>query len=483
MSPKRLLLLSALVVLCGRADAAQPTCSSYIDAFATCSHHYAQSEYVFVGRVVAVERVPSPWGPSANRWQKARAVVESSVKGALSGEVEFTVDGSCYGRVIEGSSYMFTAQQSDWPGVQGLLSRHWSQRLDDTPPDELAKLLQEIGEILRGVPQPRLVGTVVESGWHAGSYQAPLPIRPLAGVEVTAEGRDGLRVVARTDEEGRFQFDPLPPDKYAVRAAMPKAGDVRANGQRLGQGGAAEVLINDAVCSYVLQLELAPVGRIAGRIERGRGAWEYSAEVNLYRVERKGGGFARAGGYRVTRSEPAPEGGEPPPLRFAFEEVPAGEYVVAVRNLDPWGRREDFFYPLARDEREAAPVGVEVGRTTELVVKLPSLDERRVFGEVRMPDGTPAEATVGFVTGPEVYGEWHVESLVAVDFAGKATRRAEGGRFEFRHWPGREFRLYAFHETTEGGKPVRFFTQTERLRLDADTGPIILTLERRVWKD
>jgi hypothetical protein len=58
MNLKRLFLLIMLLTLGGRL-AAQPTCSSHFDAFATCNGYYLDSEVLFFGRVVEVEIIPT----------------------------------------------------------------------------------------------------------------------------------------------------------------------------------------------------------------------------------------------------------------------------------------------------------------------------------------------------------------------------------------------------------------------------------------
>lgn len=471
-----------LLLLGGRLASAQPTCSSYFEAFATCSGYYLHSDFVFLGRVVEVEGVPSPVKGYTNPWQKATVAVEAPLKGLPSLKEEVMLDGSCYGRVVKGGRYMFTAERADNGALPGLVSHHWSQELNATPPEKIAKLVNEVSEILSGVPQPRLVGRVMESGWAGNSYPAPLPIRPLPGVTVAVMDKDGKRIDTQTDDEGHYQFDQLPPGRYTVRPIMPKEGDVRANGTLLKNNEAANVEIGDAVCSYEMWFDLERVGRIVGYIEREKGDWMYTPQMYLYRVESKD--WVRfQEGSRNDVDVSMPKGDAGGVIRFSFNRIPEGLYVLSIWNLDPEGQTETLYYPLARDPREAKLINVEVGKATEAVIKLPPLEERRIFGQVMMPDGTPVNATVRLITGSNASAEQPADVITVADVSGDIEQRTKDGRFEFRYWEGRTVRVFAFYDGVRDGKPVRFFGRTQSLTLNNDMGPLTITLDRHERKE
>lgn len=476
MNIKHLFLSAMLLLLGGRLASAQPTCSSYFDAFETCNGYYLHSEYVFFGRVVEVEEIPSPVKGYTNPWQKATVTIEAPLKGLLSREEEVMLDGQCYGNVVKGSRYMFTAERVNSSVMTGLVSHHWSWVLDTTPPDKLAKLVNEVGEILSGVPQPRIVGRVMESGWAGNSYPAPLPIRPLSGVAVAVGDKDGKQIVTQTDDDGRYQFDQLPPGRYTVRPVMPKEGDVRANGTPLNKGEAAHVEVGDAVCSYQMWFDLEPVGSIVGRIEREKGNWESPLQMYLYRVESKD--WVRfQEGSRNDVDISMPKGNAGGVINFSFNRIPEGLYVLSIDNLDPEGRMETLYYPLARNPREAELINVEVGKATEIAIKLPPLEERRISGRVMMPDGTLVNATVRLITGSGASAELPSDIITVADVSGDIEQRTKGGQFEFRYWEGRTVRVFAFYDGVRDGKPVRFFGRTQSLTLNNDVGPLTITLD------
>lgn len=88
MSLKRLCLFSALLLLFNRGAAAQP--GSYharFSALETCNESYLEREYVFVGRVIALEETPQPSRYGGLAW-KASVAVAMPLKGHPGEEVE-----------------------------------------------------------------------------------------------------------------------------------------------------------------------------------------------------------------------------------------------------------------------------------------------------------------------------------------------------------------------------------------------------------
>jgi hypothetical protein len=475
---KRVFLLSLLLGLAVRSTSAQPTCTSLINPigeYAACEGIYRLSEYVFVGQVVHLEQVPSPmkgWGGS---WYKATVTVEKLIKGHLDPQVELTLDGRCYGHAYESRKYLFTAEWSNSDEVNGLIAHKWSNDLTDVPPDDLTRRLNEIDDILQGVPQPRLIGRVMEYGWGG---QFLIPIQPVSGIDIVIEDTQGVQVVAQTDDEGRYQVDQLPPGRYSVHPVMTKEGDIRRGGELLKRGS-AEIEVGTQVCSQILTFDLEPVGGIVGTIERRNGDWQNDARLSLQRAERKTQGFEVTPATRTLSDTSLSVGREGNVIRFAFDRVPPGQYILRISALDPQGQPEDIFYPFERDSKKAELIKVELNKTTKLAVTFPSLPERRIFGRVVRLDGSSVDAKVRLITGAS--GSYQVPAdspILSDDLDGKIEQRTRNGQFEFRNWGGREVRLFAFYDGIKDGKPVRFFGRSQNLRLEHDFGPLTITLDR-----
>ncbi len=122
---------------------------------------YLEREYVFVGRVISLEETSNPYGDGGLVW-KAIVAVETSLKGQPGEEVELILLNfpPTSDRLVKGKKFIFTATRIAGRGFSGLYSNKWSTPVDDIPSGVLAKVLDGIRDVLRGAPQPRIVGTV-----------------------------------------------------------------------------------------------------------------------------------------------------------------------------------------------------------------------------------------------------------------------------------------------------------------------------------
>jgi hypothetical protein len=130
-----------------------------------------------------------------------------------------------------------------------------------------------------------------------------------------------------------------------------------------------------------------------------------------------------------------------------------------------------------RDSEKAQVIDVAVDKPVEVIIKLQSLEERRILGHIRMPDRTPVNATVGLID-IRFSAEDSIEGLNDYDLPPRFEQAAKNGQFEFRYREGRKFRLFAYYDGTQDGAPVRFFGRTQNLLVNGDAGPIVITLDR-----
>lgn len=372
MKLRYLFLLSALLLLCHGMAAAQPGGdASRFSTLETCNESYLEREYVFTGRVISIVEIPNPHNSGGPLW-KAVVEVGTSLKGQLSGEVELaivkyppTTDWQ-----VTGKRFIFTADWISNGEVNGLYSTRWSTPLDDVPADVAARVLNDIRAVLRGVPQPRIVGTVREQSW--GINFEPNAGRPFRGIVVVAENKDGRRFKARTDDEGRFQFDELPPGMYTVSPVLPKKMDVYDVGFMQQEGDKKYVRVDEGLCSRELHFVGQETGSIVGRIELGKVRRDVSEPLlYLYRVDPK----SQKVDFDATRKVPSDvsmsENGSQTVFRFSFDHIPAGSYVLSVSNIDPADKSETIYYPWARKIDEAEAIKVSAEKPTEVSIKLP----------------------------------------------------------------------------------------------------------------
>ena len=480
MSYKRLCLIGALLLLLNRGVAAQPGGEpSRFSALETCNQAYLEREYVFVGRVNALEETPNPGRDAGPAW-RATVAVETSLKGQTGREVELVLSNlpPADTRQVEGKRFIFTATRISGRGFSGLYSDKWSTPLDDIPPDVAATVLDGVREVLRGVPQPRIVGTVREQGWGV-SFDSGAG-RPLPGIVVVAESKDGRRFETRTDAEGNFRFDELPAGMYTLRPLLPKKMVLYDSGFMREEGGKKYLRVDGGLCSRVLRFVGQEAGQIAGSIRRERGNWAYGKPLmHLYRVDPESNRVDSAADLLVPSDVSLSETDAENLIRFSFDNVPVGSYVLSIGNIDPAGRPETIYYPGVSSMDDAGFINVSADKPTEVVVELPPLRQRRIYGRAEMPDGTPVNANVLLLDLRDAsQPDRPVESLSAYDFTGTLQATAKDGQFEFRYWEGRRLKLYAYFDGAKDGARVRFFGQTRSLLVSGDVGPIKITLDR-----
>jgi hypothetical protein len=195
-----------------------------------------------------LEEILSPYKNNQHLW-KAVVAIEDQLKGQLDPEVNLTIVKYDPTREwqVRNKRFIFTADQVTNREFSGLYCTRWSNQIDDIPPEIMRKVLTEIRAVLNGRRQARLVGTAREL--DQGVVFEPEAGRPLSGIEVVAENDSGQQFQTRTDSEGRFQFDELPPGTYSVSLKLLRKMLVFDSGFMRQEGARKYVLIDDRLCS------------------------------------------------------------------------------------------------------------------------------------------------------------------------------------------------------------------------------------------
>ncbi len=279
-----LLLLSAIILVFDLEGLAQPGPDPRISPLSICNEDYLSKEYVFLGQIRAVKEIPNPYGRPL--W-KTTVAIETSIKGQLSGEVVLTLPKPLLPPIPEsevlGKRFIFPAGRLTTANFRGLYTETWSTEIDKVSPDLMAKVIEGIRAVLRGVPQPRIVGTVREQSLETG-FQAHEG-RPLGGLAVLASSKNGQKFKTKTDAKGRFQFDKLPVGMYTVQLVLPKKMDLSAYGFMLEEEGKKYIRIDKWPCSRELIFTVQDTGSIVGRIEGVRGNQAVKPLLFLYPVD------------------------------------------------------------------------------------------------------------------------------------------------------------------------------------------------------
>jgi hypothetical protein len=367
-------LLCALFLFCPRWAEAQPGPDpTRFDALETCNESYLGREYVFVGRVVSLKDVRNPFGTGTPLW-KALVSVDTMLKGQLSGEAQLVIAWRppTLDWMVKGKRFIFTADRVSNGEINGLYTTKWSTPLDDLPPGVVAEVLDDVRAVLRGEPQPRLAGTLREQ--DQGVSFLPTAGRAMPGVVVVAESKDRRQFKTRTNEEGQFQFKELPPGDYAVSPELRRKMELYDHGFTQTEGGKKYVRVDDRVCSRELRFVAQEAGSVVGRIElEGGKRTDGEPLMYLHRVDPKSHAFDYEGGRLAPTKESTTRTGAGPSavVRFSFERVPVGEYVLSFVHVDAAGSAETVFYPGTRYAKGARVINVTADKPTEVVMKLP----------------------------------------------------------------------------------------------------------------
>lgn len=327
--------------------------------------------------------------------------------------------------------------------------------------------------------RPSLAGVVSDFLYeNAEYYRQPnwtTPGRPLRGITVVAE-KDGRQFRTATDAEGRYKFDALPRGEYVVYPELPKTLEaydtngfaLRGARERLTvntgirrldvltaspqkhargvMGDGLAVVAGEGELTARADFLVLPSGRIGGLFECAydtRGTYLYFyPELRRFNPRTK---KVEDVPLRSSPVEPVPSGtSKAKSFSFTFYQVPAGKYVLGLRTSSGAGVAQlNFYYPGVESVDKAAVLDFPAGGAlVSLDFKLPPLIFRSGYGEVTMPDGSPANARLTIVD--------------AAQPSASSEAWASGGQFYFYFVHGRRFHVYAQLDGVRDGKPVRY---------------------------
>lgn len=182
---------------------------------------YREAKAVFIGKVTAskdvgYEEESSRGGKYTVNERHFLFTVEETLKGDKSESIYINVgriDSSCYQGFTVGETYLVYAY-GESAGVLGsgacTRTNHirWAQ--DD---------LHYIRSLLKGVPEPRIYGSVRRVGNDLKGDDSL--IDPMEGIKIIVEG-EKRRYETTTDKQGFFSLGGVPDGKYKVRPVLPK---------------------------------------------------------------------------------------------------------------------------------------------------------------------------------------------------------------------------------------------------------------------
>jgi hypothetical protein len=299
-------------------------------------------EAVFIGTVVSVTE-------TANSEKRLQLMPEEVFSGTVAGSLTVTTDqGECFGDFQVGEKWLFYLQRA--PKTKLLLLKYAS------PTRPIADAQAQI-EILRRLAHLNgsgiIRGEVTEPIWNGNKWETSIPV---PDHKIIAKQRvSGREYAAFTDDDGHYEFEPLPPGEYQV---VPYT----AEGLLAEEGSTT---ISPRSCSLMV-FSLEPDGSIAGRVLTEDGEPAKCVQVAVVPVSTGNLQFASALTDELGR--------------FEVKALHPGHYFVGVGiqprvgNMDG---RSGIYYPGVRGRKIA--VIIDLGRAEKranLNFQIPHSTER-----------------------------------------------------------------------------------------------------------
>ncbi len=366
-----------------------------------------QEDAVFVGRAISVADIPGPRDHYGPKRRFTFEVVEAfvGVEGPTVDVLTGSGGGDCGIDFPIGTSYFLYAGRNEKGELSAWLCSP-TKRLADAAADVAYARL-----VARGGVRTALYGRVFRA--EREDLESYSSTEPLAGVVVSVEGPGGQRYLARTDAEGEFEVKGRLEGAYTVHARLPKD---------LAPSEPQQVEVPAGQCTGV---EIK-AGRLAAL--RGR-AFEADGKPAVYlRLKIQQADAPRSTDESSSQSAQTDEDG-----RFVVDELPAGDYLVAVNPDGKIGAQDSPYaatwYPGTDDPAKATRITLRRSEVRAIDFQLPpKLARRPVTGVVRWPDGRPAAGASVYLSDPDTWGD--------------GTDTDEAGRFRLEGYEGQRYELY-----------------------------------------
>ena len=432
-----------LIILCGSClwfEAQACLCG----ARATPYGEFKDARAVFVGKVISSKDISTTqkWGdrtiPDTER--VFRLSVIESFKGPKTETLDINVGSintDCYQGFAIGHTYLVYAfGSSDSKLSAGICSRTNTllYALGD---------LHYIHNLLKGVPEPRVYGSVVRVDSDLSGSKSGQRVTPLSGIKIIIEGEGGKFEVF-TDAQGLYNLARIPDGEYKARLSLPK--EYKAyfpieQGFILGLQGQRNYDVAQGSSAYAA-FEVGWNNGLNGRVVDSEGNPIVRAKVNVLTA-----------GATPTVVVQRDEFDYHSDGKFRCDGLNPGRYRLSAEIRAPFADKDDvttFYYPNAPSLSEAQEISIGENET---------LDER----EIRLPPGYVVRQIEGVLVWPNgvpVSGGWVF--LAASDKSKVDDRQSydwgttdQLGRFSLQAFVGAEYWLHGESRSSGKGEPIK----------------------------
>lgn len=359
-----LIWLAAILLAINLSSFAQPVYLEPINPFETCHEQYKNYQYVFIGRVLSLDRDSGEISVS----------LEHQIKGEVDLPIFIYIAWAELRNIPQiGHTYIFLANKRklDSKG-EVLFSRYWSYDLQDIPKKDFDRIVRELKEISQGIKQPQIVGKLIRQDHPFRQYRNSLNMtimrlgyypdyaEPIKNTEVMLISEQGRKFSTTSASDGSFFFNDLPVGIYRVVPNL--VGKHRIILDDRGASPDPNVSVYDRVCSSIVRIRVIPLGGIAGRIKSLK-RWEKVPTVSLIPTDPITNSIILIQYEHLIKDIKLDDSGQI--LSFSASDVPVGKYVVRLN----FGYPQPYqYFPNVRDQRfPEETLLIEQGKTLEFV--------------------------------------------------------------------------------------------------------------------
>lgn len=403
---------------------------------------FQEAKAVFVGKVISSKDVPAQEQIRDKTYtyieRHFRFVVAESLKNVSKSEVDINagrVDSSCYQGFTIGGSYLIYAYGDSAEALgAGACTRtnNLSYASDD---------LYYIRALLRGVPEPRVYGSVTRVDNDLTKANSAR-IVPIEGVKVLIEGA-GRQFEVVTNKQGLYSLAKVPDGRYKAKPVL---------SERYQTYFPAEV---EFILGSKPQDSYPPVQQGAGAYASFQIGWNNSISGRI--LDSEGNPIVRAkasvmltngSNPRVIKEDDYDHHSDG---KYQFSGLTPGKYLLSVKIRAPFAdtnRSSRFYYPHVED----------LGQATEITIgERGSLEAR----DIRLPPGYLVRQIEGVLVWPNgvpVSGGW-VFLADAKDSADDDkkydwTSTDELGRFSLQAFVGAKYWVHGQSNSSGRGEPI-----------------------------